>query len=103
MSEQTPAPDVNEREALKDLVESDGWQLFLSAVHAEWGPAAQLAQIDRALQDLPPGDQDAVNMQVQQIRSAANAITNALRWPTLRLAQLKKQQESKGFGFRRRA
>lgn len=98
--------DLNEKEALTALLASDGWKVYQAAMAQQWGPSAQLQQIDLALKALPPGDQDAVNMTVQQIRSASNAIMAGLRWPAVRLEQLKAQRQASsglGFGFRRRA
>lgn len=98
-----PNEDLKPVEALTELLASDGWKLFQQAMAEQWGPSSQLRQIDRALEAIPPGDQEAVNQTVQQIRSSGNAINNALRWPSEQLQRLK-ATERKGFpGFRRRA
>lgn len=102
----TPHPDINEKEAMTDLLASDGWHLFVTAVNAQWGPAAQIDQIDRALSALPRGDREAVEDTVQQIRAASKAALGVLDWPRTRLGQLasaEKQAAGMLSGFRRRA
>lgn len=96
--------DLNEREALKALIESDGWKLFSAAVNEQWGPNAQIAQIDRALSQVERGNQEAVQDTVQQIRASARAALATLEYPSMRLAQIREKEQPKGFGrFGRRA
>lgn len=97
-------PNTDERDALKALIESDGWARFLKEIEATWGDAACMAHIDRALAAIPRGDQDAVTDTVQQIRAAARAVQQVAQWPVLRLEQLKpKAKADVGFFARRRA
>jgi hypothetical protein len=100
----TPDPDINERESLKALIESDGWTLFSASVNQQWGPNAQIAMIDRALDSVPRGDHEAAQDTVQQIRASARAALATLEYPSMRLAQLRAKDEPKWTtGFRRRA
>lgn len=97
-------PDINEREALTALLESDGWALFVQAVEATHGDAASVRRIDTALQAVDRGDAAAIQDTVQQIRARARAVQAMMRWPQERLAHLKGGKPKLGmFGAMRRA
>ena len=59
------------RTALEDLARSDGWQLLREMVDEQFGPAANLQQIDQAMTQLRPGDDELAV--VTQIRAASKA------------------------------
>lgn len=97
-------PDVNEREALAALIESDGWALFLKAVDARHGDPASVREIDTALKAVERGDQAAIQDTVQQIRARARAVQAMVTWPRERLAALSHpQKKSAMFAGLRRA
>ena len=93
--------DVTERDALKDLVNSPGWELFERAADAMYGDAACVAQIDRALAAIALGDTLAVQDSVRQIRASANAVRAIVAWPKQRLEQLQPEQKTRFLGRRR--
>lgn len=96
--------DVNELDALKALIASDGWQLYQQAIRGAWGAEACMRQIDQALAGLPRGDQDAVNDTVQQIRASARAVQAMATWPESRVQTLQAQKpKAKGLAAWRRA
>lgn len=94
--------DVQPLEALRALVSSDGWALFLAAVEAAHGDAACVRQIDTALGTLSPGDHDAVQDTVQQIRASARSVQRIVRWPAEEVKRLTAQQAKPSFLGRRR-
>jgi hypothetical protein len=90
-------PDINEHDALADLIGSDGWRLYLAHIDAEWGPVAYARQIDAAIaegkKNRLTGDEIAET--VSEIAVAARKVQVAAQWPIRRLAELKAQQAKK--------
>lgn len=76
-----------EKDAFTHLLETDGWRLFLAYVEQSWGAEACIQKIDRALQELKPGDEGGERMTVLQIRAAARQIQALTRYPAERIAQ----------------
>lgn len=80
--------DPAEKDAFTHLLETDGWRLFLEHVDRSWGAEACIQKIDRALQELKPGDEDGERMTVLQIRAAARQIHAMTRYPADRIGTL---------------
>lgn len=74
--------------ALKELVASDGWRVFLQMVDAEWGAEQVLARQEAALADVERGNQDAINDTVQQIQNTRKAVYALLSRVNQRIGQL---------------
>ena len=96
-----PTAEIDVKQALTDLIASDGWKLFLSAVEHQWGARACMALIDNALKELARGDREAEQETVAQIRSAARAVLAMSEWPHAQLAAMKAGAEEKRTGFNR--
>ena len=101
----TTDTDVNELDALADLVNSEGWAVFLAHVEAEYGAEAYAREMDtlvmaaRAEDRSPEVDICALAAVVRKVQALKN-------WPAARLADLKAKKAAKpegGFGWRRRA
>jgi hypothetical protein len=89
------------RDALRDLLQSDGWRLFREFCEQQYGDEACIEQIDRALGALPLGDQDAVQDSIRQIRASATAVKYVLAWPQQQYDELTKKPERGLFARRR--
>lgn len=79
-------PEGGERDSLRGLIESDGWQRFAAYIAQEWGADASIRKLDDALKAAGPGED--VTAIVLQIRASALQIQNLVRWPAQRIAQL---------------
>lgn len=77
-----------EREALAQLIRSDGWRVFWAYVDAEWGAGGR--RFESTLTSFADATQDDART-VQQIRQIAVARREILRlheWPQSRIRQL---------------
>lgn len=81
--------------ALKDLLESDGWRMFLTMIDQEWGADATLGKIEKVLQQIPPGQQLAVDDATQQVLAAQRAVRAIKELPRTKLGQLTMQPKSR--------
>lgn len=95
--------DASVRDALRDLLQSPGWQMFVEACQQQYGDSACIAHIDEALsQDrLRPGDHEAIQDTVQQIRASSRAVLSMIEWPAQQLAALEPNKDRRVL-FRRR-
>jgi hypothetical protein len=80
---------AREIDDLQQFVQSPGYARFKTFFEDAWGDSACIARIDRALTELKPGDQDAEDLTVLQIRAAAREIRKLVHWPEQRIDQLK--------------
>lgn len=94
---------VAEAQALKELLESQGWTTFRDLVMQEWNAERVLAKQAEALSHIPRGEQDAINDTVQQIQSTRREILALLELPKQRLAQLTLKPSRRPFAGLRRA
>ncbi len=88
--------------ALQELVTSEGWQRFVQHVDDVWGAGAQLAKIDRAFQELQPGDEAGERMTALQVRAAAKSVQALVAWPRERLRELLSKKKPGPFAGLRR-
>ncbi len=86
-----PSPDLG---ALRELVQSEGWRLFLALIDDAWGSDATLRKIDAALATVARGDTSAVNDTVQQIQASRREIQKVVGLPAFRISQLEPQPTS---------
>jgi hypothetical protein len=92
-SDTAPAEkEQTERDALAELVESDGWKLFLDHVETVWGAQAVMQQIDHTI---VAGKGDPVEHEIREIAAAARQIQVLAKWPGQRLSELKAKSRSK--------
>lgn len=75
------SPETLKAKHLRELVQSEGWKLFLEHVEATWGADAQLQKIDAAHRELEPGNEAGERMTALQIRAAAKSIQRLVSWP----------------------
>jgi hypothetical protein len=76
------------KQALDDLVKSDGWAIVLEIVEQNYGAEKQLADIDEAIRGTAPSDADAIgDVIVPQIRARARGARNVLQLVEHRRAQ----------------
>lgn len=92
---------TDERDALKALIASEGWQQFCAYIDRNWGDAACFQRIERALGD--SADPDLASMTTQQIRTTAKAVREMVQWPTQRVQQLAGEKDGRTFARWRRA
>ena len=77
--------------ALKDLVESDGWKLYLAHVAEAWGPEAFERALDQALDGADPADETAVT---RRMRDTFKGVRADVTWPETTIAVLSKPKAS---------
>lgn len=75
-----------EREALEDLLKSEGWAVFAHRVEAEWTAAGYFARMSTALASDDP-------LAPKLIHRTALEMMRMLQWPGDRLAMLRKAVE----------
>lgn len=92
----TEEQDTHDREDLKALLQSPGWQLFVAIVESEYGAEATLAKQEAALAKLSRGDAEGISDTVQQIQVARREVFKMLRLPESRLADLTKKERPAG-------
>lgn len=98
-------PDVNEEDALRTLLHSDGWALFVAHLEREWGAEAYARQIDAAIAKAKQ-NRDSAEGDIGELGAACRAVRVFIQWPTKRLAELQAKREAtkpQGFLSRRRA
>ena len=73
---------VSEREALEELIGTEGWRVFLRFARQEWKGEGYVARMGRALGTGDVSDARAVHMTNQEIDRLVN-------WPAYRVRELK--------------
>jgi len=83
--------------ALRDLVQSRGWQLLLARAKDDHGPAGYGREMQRALSQIPAGPDRAweVARVAEQVDATARAVNAILSWPDQQIAQLTTRHEDK--------
>lgn len=96
-------PDIDEREALTALLESDGWTLLKARLEQEWGAEAYARQIDQAIASAK-ANRDTAEGEISELGAACRAVRVFMQWPEKRVRELKGQQDKpKGMAAWRRA
>lgn len=101
MSDQQNEQKKVERDALLELLQSEGWRLFRDAAQAAYGDAASLKRIDETLAVLDPGAVESEREAFRSIRAESNAVRALLQWPEQRVVELQPEKKT-GFLGRRR-
>lgn len=86
----TSPADHAEREALQDLLQSDGWRVLQRLVEENYSSERCLHAIDAAMSELAPGDSEVAV--VTQIRATWKAAPAILDLPATRLRALQSAQ-----------
>lgn len=84
--------EMNPADALHQMLQSEGFALFISHVRSRWGNAAQLWRIKLALTDHPAGDHSALT---QSVIGTADAIKELFAWPEEEIERLRGQAGQK--------
>lgn len=84
-------PEINEQDALRALLESDGWTLLSAHLEREWGAEAYARQIDGAIAKARQA-RDSAEQDIGELGAAARAVRLFALWPTRRLAELKAEK-----------
>lgn len=77
---------INPHDALRMLLESEGFSLFIEHVRSEWGNAAVLRRIAEALKEHPSADHSALT---QSILGTSDTIKKLFAWPEEEMHRLK--------------
>lgn len=80
-----------ELDALRGLIESEGWRLWLEWYDKEWGAVAFAQKVAKAIGH-PGVDPAKAVTTLQQITVAHEAVQGLKDWPGHRIEQLKRQQ-----------
>lgn len=98
-------PDINERDALQALIDSDGWTLFEQHIQSQWGAHAYAANVHalnvKAKQEGWPSDRLAAEQ--FELGAAVQTALLLVQWPKKRVLQLRSEAQPKGFARLRRA
>lgn len=86
MSEQDDVIRTEPETALRQMVESEGWALFMEYARGEVGAAAQNRKIREALTSMSPADHSVAT---QTIIAVADKARELLSWPEEEIARLK--------------
>ena len=83
--------DNVELEALDQLVNSEGWKLFVGLVNKQWHPSSEwfLGQLDDALKT----DDVKGTEHFRQVRASQREVQKVLQLPQQRLEQLKRASQ----------
>lgn len=95
--------EIDEREALTALLESDGWALLMRQLDQQYGAEAYARQIDGAIVEARKSGSSA-EQDIGELGAACRAVRLFAQWPAKRLADLKRATDKPtGFLARRRA
>lgn len=78
-------PD-EERQVLKDLVESDGWKLYMDQMSKAWGAEAFESRLSEELENAIAEERPALS---STMLATFKGVRASLRWPEERLRQIR--------------
>lgn len=83
--------------ALRDLVQSHGWQILKAHLEREWGPAGYGWRMQMALGQIPQGPERAYEVArvAEQVNATAGAMNELVAWPGERIQELQTPKSSK--------
>lgn len=84
----TPRVPLAEKAALEDLLQSEGWQLFESAMREQWSATSFEAEIRQAMEEAPTGSD--VTPIIGQINATYAGMRQMLDWPREQVRTLEK-------------
>jgi hypothetical protein len=77
-----------EREALRALLDSEGWTILETHLESQYGPVAYATQIDALIAKARQADRSA-EQDIGELGAAVRHVNLMRRWPKDRLEQLK--------------
>lgn len=86
MSEPTEAIELDPETALRAMLESEGWALFMAQARSEYGNAAIVTQLRHALETTAPANHSVAS---QTVLAIADAVKKLLAWPEEEAERLK--------------
>ena len=100
----TTDTDFDPLTALTDLVQSDGWKLFVAQANSEYGPVAYARGIDQIITGAR-GKNESPEIDLCALGAVVRKVQALLRWPDEQIGKLKAEKEQKpdGWAWRRRA
>lgn len=93
--------EAEEKGALRDLINSEGWALFTRMAREVHGDEACMQRIDQQIALIEPADRENQRESIRTIRAESRAVLALLEWPAHRIAELD-QSKAPGFFGRRR-
>jgi len=83
--------------ALKDLLQSDGWQLFQAWVSESYGPAGYGRRMNAALAKVPHGPDRPYEIArvAEEIDATARAVNEIMGWPAQQIKALSPEAKSR--------
>lgn len=78
--------------ALRQMVDSEGWSLFLAHVRKEWGQAAQNRKIRAAVEGTDAANHSAT---VQAILGTGEEIVKLFAWPEAEVGAMEQAEKTK--------
>lgn len=90
--------------ALKDLLQSTGWQLFLAHAKDTWGPVGYSRAIQQALSTIPHNSERPYEIArvTEQVHATAEALNRFVSWPGEQIRQLTTEKSTQPFAGLRR-
>lgn len=91
-------------QALRELVNSSGWQLFREQANREWGPEGFGKRMMEALSRVPNGPDRAweLGQAAEQAKMTAEAVNAIMAWPTEQLSRMAPPKPKTGIDLLRR-
>lgn len=88
------SPD-SERQALEDLLRSDGWAIVMEQMQSAWGAEAYERRLDDTLDGAKAEDELAIT---RRIRDTFKGVRASFKWPEERVRTLKAAPKQPGSG-----
>lgn len=88
--------------ALRELVQSRGWQLLKEQADREYGPAGYGREMQRALASVPAGPERPYELArlAEQVDNTARAVQALVKWPEEQIAKLTPKKAHRFAGIR---
>jgi hypothetical protein len=95
MNDETQDDQQPAAAALRDLIQSPGWQLLADHVERTWGPTGYGREMQRAIASIPPGPERMYELAqiADRVEATARAIHEMMKWPTEQLHRLAPAKE----------
>jgi hypothetical protein len=96
-TDQDETPSGSALLALRDLVQSDGWQLLTAYARAQWGPEGYGRRMQAAIATVPH-DADRpfeIARVAQEVDAVARAVNEIVAWPESQIRALAPKPESR--------
>lgn len=83
--------------ALRDLVQSRGWQLLIEHIDQEWGPRGYGIKMQQAVTNVAQGPERPYELAqvAERVTYTAGAVNEVVKWPLERLKVLTQKPPSR--------